>query len=355
MASTTAPKMAPKMASGTLDLDRLAEWMDGEGMERGAIEHVVALTGGTQNRVLRFRKGGRDFVLRCPPPNPRPESNRTMRREARVLAALAETEVPHPRLIAACTDETILGVACYLMEPVDGFNPVNGLPAVHSADPAVRREMGFAFVDGAAALSRVDHDAVGLGDFGRPDNFLERQTGRWRAQLESYATHAGWPGPGELPGVDRIADYLEAHRPADFRSGIIHGDYLLGNVMFRNDGPGLAAIIDWELATIGDPLIDLGWLLATWRGVPPEDLPVLAVEPWSGFPEPDELIERYRVMSGRDVSSIDWYFVLACFKLGIILEGTFARACAGHDPMDQGRRLHQTAITLFRRALHRIG
>ena len=346
---------ATMMIDGTLDFDRLAEWMDGEGLERGPIEHVTLLAGGTQNRVLRFSKGGREFVLRCPPPTPRPESNTTMRREARVLAALAGTDVPHPRLIAACADETIVGVACYLMEPVAGFNPVNGLPALHATDPAMRREMGFAFVDGAAALSRVDYQAVGLGDFGRPDNFLARQAGRWRAQLESYASHAGWPGAAGLPGVERIADYLEANRPADGPPAIIHGDYLLGNVMFRSDGPGLAAIIDWELATIGDPLIDLGWLLATWRGVPPEDLPVLAVEPWIGFPRPDELIGRYRDMSGRDVSAIDWYFVLACYKLGIILEGTFARACAGLDPMDQGGRLHQTAIILFRRALHRIG
>ncbi|MBY8824327.1 phosphotransferase family protein [Sphingomonas colocasiae] len=329
--------------------------MDGEGLARGPIEAVTPLTGGTQNQVLRFSKGGCDFVLRCPPPTPRPESNATMRREARVLAALAETDVPHPRLIAACSDESVLGVACYLMDPIDGFNPVNGLPPLHAADPAVRRAMGLAFVDGAAALSRVDHLAVGLGDFGKPENFLERQTARWRSQLEGYAKHDGWPGPGELPGVDTIADYLEANRPADFQPGIIHGDYLLGNVMFRNDGPGLAAIIDWELATIGDPLIDLGWLLATWRGVPPEDLPVLAVEPWDGFPVPEELVARYAEKSGRDVSAIDWYFVLACYKLGIILEGTFARACAGRDPMDQGGRLHQTAITLFRRALHRIG
>lgn len=343
------------VSNAELDFAALTAWMDGQGLERGPIERVEALTGGTQNRVLRFTKGGRVFILRCPPPNPRPESNMTMLREARVLGALAGTAVPHAGLIASCSDEAVLGFAFYLMEPVDGFNPVNGLPALHAADPAIRRAMGFAFVDGAAALARIDHVAVGLEDFGRPDNYLERQTARWRTQLEGYAKHDGWPGQAELPGLDRISAYLETHRPATFRPGLLHGDYLLGNVMFRNDGPELAAIIDWELATIGDPLIDLGWLLATWRGVPPEDLPVLVVEPWDGFPGADELVERYRAQSDRDLSAIDWYFVLACYKLGIILEGTFARACAGRDPMDQGRKLHQTAITLFRRALHRIG
>ncbi len=345
---------AASITSQGIDFDRLADWMDAEGLDRGPIERVTPLTGGTQNQVIRFSKGARDFVLRCPPPSPRRESNMTMRREARVLAALANTSVPHPGLIAACSDEAMLGMAFYLMEPIDGFNPVNGLPTLHAGDPAIRRAMGLAFVDGAAALSRVDYQAVGLGDFGKPDGFLERQTSRWRIQLEGYAGHDGWPGPGELPGVSTVVDYLEANRPTDFRPAIIHGDYLLGNVMFRNDGAELAAIIDWELATIGDPLIDLGWLLATWRGVPPEDLPVLAVEPWDGFPTPDELIARYAEQSGRDVAAIDWYFVLACYKLGIILEGTVARACAGRDPIDQGRRLHQTAITLFRRALHRI-
>lgn len=345
---------APLAPAKPLDLAGLAAWMDGEGLTGGPINDVVALTGGTQNQVLRFTRGGSDFVLRCPPPNPRPESNKTMQREARVLTALADTAVPHPRLIAACTDEAVLGFCFYLMEPVDGFNPVNGLPPLHATDPAIRREMGFAFVDGAAALARVDHVAVGLGDFGRADNYLERQAGRWRKQLEGYADLPGWPGAGELPGVERIAAYLDSHRPTAFKPGILHGDYLLGNVMFHSDGPGLAAIIDWELATIGDPLIDLGWLLATWRGVPPQDLPVLQVEPWDGFPTPDELVARYAQGSDRDLSELDWYFVLACYKLGIILEGTFARACAGRDPMEQGLRLHDTAITLFRRALHRI-
>jgi aminoglycoside phosphotransferase (APT) family kinase protein len=337
-----------------VDLERLRDWMERQGLGSGPIENVISLTGGTQNVILRFRKGARDFVLRSPPPRPRPESNETMRREARVLAALAGTDVPHPRLIAVSEDEAELGVACYLMEPVDGFNPVNGLPKLHAVDPGVRRQMGFALVDGAAALGRVDYRAVGLAGFGRAENYLERQVSRWRSQLDGYHDHAGWPGPAELPGVTLITEYLERNCPTEFQPGIIHGDYSIGNVMFRNDGPELAAIIDWELATIGDPLIDLGWLLATWRGVPPEDLPVLRVEPWDGFPSSQELVDRYAAQTTRDVSAIDWYMVLACFKLGVILEGTHARACAGRDPMDAGLSLHQTAIILFRRALHRI-
>jgi aminoglycoside phosphotransferase (APT) family kinase protein len=339
-----------------IDLGALGDWMDLQGLDKGPITNVTPLTGGTQNVILRFSKGARSFVLRRPPSNPRAESNETMRREARVLSALAGTPVPHPPLIAACGDESVLGVAFYLMEPVEGFNATSvRLPPLHAADPAVRRQMGFAIVDGAAALGRVDYKAVGLEGFGKPDNYLARQVERWRSQLTGYARYEGWPGASGLPGVDAVAQYLESHCPTDFAPGIIHGDYSLGNVMYRNDGPGLAAIIDWELATIGDPLIDLGWLLATWRGVPPVDLSVLVVDPWEGFPGADELVSHYAAQSDRDLSAIDWYVVLACFKLGIILEGTFARACAGRDPMETGLSLHDTASKLFRRALHRIG
>ena len=342
----------------TADVDyaALAAWMDETGLDRGAIEEVTPLAGGTQNILVLFRKGKRRFVLRRPPATIRPESNETMRREARVLGALAGTDVPHPGLIAACGDEAALGYAFYLMEPIDGFNAVSGpLPRPHADDPAMRRAMGFALVDGAATLGKVDYKAVGLDGFGKPDGYLQRQVSRWRSQLEGYARHEGWPGIAGLPDVGAIADYLERTCPTDFRPGIIHGDYSLGNVMFRRTGPELAAIIDWELATIGDPLIDLGWMLATWRGVPPEELSVLLMEPADGLPAADELIERYAAQSDRDLSHIDWYMVLACYKLAIILEGTYARACAGRDPMEVGLSLHDTTCKLLRRALVRIG
>ncbi|PAL24227.1 phosphotransferase family protein [Sphingopyxis sp. GW247-27LB] len=349
MATHTADQKA------LVNLAALESWMDEQGLEQGAIGHVAKLAGGTQNVILRFRRGERDFVLRRPPPNPRPESNETMRREARVLQALGTTNVPHPRLIAACGDIEPLGTSFYLMEPIDGFNATSGLPSLHANSAEIRHRMGLAIVEGAAALGSVDYRAVGLSDFGKPDNYLARQVSRWQSQLAGYERYEGWPGVAGLPGVDVISNYLDSHCPSDFHAGIIHGDYSLGNVMYRNDGPELAAIIDWELATIGDPLIDLGWLLATWRGVPPVDLSVLVVEPWQGFPAPEELVAHYAAHSDRDLSAIDWYMILACFKLGIILEGTFARACAGRDPMDTGLALHETASRLFRRALHRIG
>lgn len=339
-----------------VDLARLAAWMDDRGLEAGPIEETTLLGGGTQNILLRFRRGGRCFVLRRPPPHLRENSNETMRREARVLGAIAGSAVPHPGLIAACPETGVLGAAFYLMEPIEGFNPTQGLPELHRSSAEVRREMGFSLVDSIAALGRIDYEAVGLVGFGKPEGYLERQVGRWRSQLDGYSKLAGYPGP-EIPGLDEVARWLEGNRPGHFEPGIIHGDYHLANVMYRYDSPALAAIVDWELSTIGDPLLDLGWLLATW---PEEDVSSPAavgggIEPWDGFPKPEALVDRYGQGSGRDLSCIAWYEVLACYKLAIILEGTHARACAGKAPKATGDVLHATTVALFQRALRRIG
>lgn len=337
-----------------VDLSALEQWMDGKGVGEGPIADARLLSGGTQNILMRFRRRDDAYVLRRPPPVPRANSNETMRREARVLAALDGTAVPHPRLVAACGDENVLGVAFYLMEPVEGFNPTQGLPALHAGDAAVRHRIGLSMVEAIAALGAIDYRAVGLDGFGKPDNYLERQVGRWKTQLASYAELPGWPGPGAIPGVDRVADWLDAHRPAAFQPGIIHGDFHLANVMVRPDSGDLAAVVDWELSTIGDPLLDLGWLLATW---PEHDVPRatdVAIEPWDGFATPAELVAHYGAVSGRDLAALDWYVVLACYKLGIILEGTHARACAGKAPKETGDRLHAHTLDLFDRALRRI-
>lgn len=344
-------KVKDAAVESMVDIEALAAWMSGQGLGSGPIERVAPLAGGTQNILLRFSRDGRNYVFRRPPPHPRPNSNETMRREARVLRALDSSDVPHPRLVADCGDETVLGAAFYLMEQIDGFNPVGTLPEPHASSPEIQHAMGLALIDGVAALGRIDYREVGLSHFGKPENFLERQVSRWGAQLASYADFAGW-SPAALPAVGKLANWLERHRPAEFAPGIMHGDYHLANVMFRHDGPQLAAIIDWELATIGDPLLDLGWVLATWPGI--EGDSTVPVKPWIGFPTPAELVERYRAGSARDCSATEWYLALACFKLGILLEGTFARACAGKAPRDVGERLHGRAVTLLERAARLI-
>jgi aminoglycoside phosphotransferase (APT) family kinase protein len=336
-------------------LDRLAAWMDARGLERGPIEDAVRPPGGTQNILVKFRRGDRWFMLRRPPLHPRMNGSETMRREARVLGALADTDVPHPRLIADEPEEDVLGAAFYLMEAVEGFNPTVGLPPLHAGDPAIRRQMGLALADGIAALGRVDHVAAGLADLGRAEGFLERQVGRWKKQLAGYAEYEGWAGPGEIEGIDEVGAWLEARRPQSFKPGLIHGDYHLANVLYRFDGPELAAIVDWELTTVGDPLLDLGWLMATWPEGDGPEAGNVSVTPWGGFPTARELVGRYAGQTDRDLSHMDWYAVLACYKLGIILEGTHARAAAGKAEPVTGERLHAQTLGLFRRALRWIG
>ena len=163
-------------------LGPLTAWMDGQGLGAGPIEDARLLGGGTQNILLRFRRDGRDYVLRRPPKHLRANSNETMRREARVLAALKGTPVRHPGFIAGCPAEDVIGVAFYLMEPVEGFMPRDEMPALHASDPAIRHRMGLEMIDAIAALSQVDYAAKGLSDLGKVGSFLERQVGRWRGQ-----------------------------------------------------------------------------------------------------------------------------------------------------------------------------
>jgi aminoglycoside phosphotransferase (APT) family kinase protein len=342
-----------------VDLSALGRWMDDQGLPDGPIADARALAGGTQNLLMRFSRGGRDYVLRRGPRHLRRASNEVMRREARVLLALAGSDVPHPTYLAG-PGEPDTGVAgdavFYLMAPVDGFNPATGLPEPHASDAAIRHEMGLRVAEAAARLGAVDHEAVGLGDFGKP-NFLERQVPRWMGELESYSALDGYPGP-DIPGLDGVAAWLDANRPRGWRPGIMHGDYHLSNVMISPDGPGVAAIVDWEMCTIGDPLLDLGNLLATWPvGPEPTDESPGTAALFGGIgggiadlPSPAELVARYAAHSARDTATYPWYTAMACFKLGIVLEGTHARACAGKAPKDIGDLLHATTLGLFARA-----
>ena len=335
-----------------VDLNRLRDWMDTRELESGPISDVQPLTGGTQNVLLLFSRGQRRFVLRRPPAHPLLDGTRTMRREARVLAALAHTSVPHPHIIANCDDKDVLGAGFYLMEPVDGFNPSASLPENFVTNPAYRQRMGLAMIDAIVDLGNVDYLAAGLADFGKIDNYIERQVTRWRIQLDNYRSYRGWPGTNGIPGVDAISSWLELHQPGGFQPGIVHGDVQLSNVMFRYDSPELAAIIDWELVSLGDPLFDLGWMLANWPDPDGSCVnPRLEIAPWDGFPRAAELVVRYAERSGRDMSSLRWFTVLACYKLGVILEGSFARAHAGKAPMETGERLHAMALRVFARTL----
>ena len=330
--------------------EALGPWMTERGLGDGPLTAVTPITGGTQNVMLRFERSGRQYVFRRGPLHLRPVSNKVILRETTVLQALADTDVPHPRLIAVCDDTSVLGDAVfYLMEPVDGFNAGAALPDLHAGDPQIRHRMGLSMADALARLGAVDHVAVGLADFGKPEGFLERQVPRWTAELESYTSFENYPG-AQIPGFTAVSAWLQAHLPTDWTPGIMHGDYHSANVMFSPTGPDVVAIVDWEMSTIGDPLLDLGWMMATWHLPGQSEVLEHALMKAGGLATPAELVEHYGRNSSRDLSNITWYAAMACFKLGVILEGTHARACAGKAPKEIGDLLHTATLRLFDRA-----
>lgn len=335
---------------GLLNWEPFHAWVEAQNLPgKGPVTAVERLTGGSQNNLFLMTRGDGRFVLRRPPQHPRANSNDTMLREARVLCALAGSQVPHPRFLAVCADPAVIGVCFYLMEPVDGFSPRGPLPGAYGTDVSWRRRMGEEYVQTAAALARIDYTAVGLQDFGKPQNWHARQVGRWRSQLEGYAKMPGYAGM-MLPHVEQVGRWLDDNVPDNQRVGVIHGDFQFANAMFSFTQPRIAGLIDWELSTLGDPCLDLSWLLARW--VEPGDPGGLApfLEPWDGFLSRAELMKLYGELTGRDMSAAGWYLALACYKMGCIFEGSYARALAGQAPMATGERLHASAIWLFRKA-----
>ena len=340
--------------SSEINQIKLLQWMDQRGLESGPITNAILLEGGTQNILQKFDRGDRTFVLRRPPIKLRNNSNEAMLREARVLAAIGDANVPHPKFIDAAEDDSAIGVAFYLMEFIDGFNPGNGLPENLQNNIEAHKRMGYSWVEAIANLGAIDYQAVGLEGFGKPEGYLERQTPRWLSQLESYQQFSQWPGVSGLPDVKRITDWLDNNRPSSFIPGILHGDCHIANTMFDKNNGELLALIDWELSTIGDPLLDLGWMMATLPDEDGRSLSVINMDQITGLPNINDLVAHYKSLSERDLSHIEWYAVLACFKLAVILEGTHARACGGKAPKEVGNFLHQSAVELLEKAHHKI-
>ena len=328
---------------------RLASWLAEAGIAEGEIRDVRLLAGGTQNLILRLSMGGRDLVVRRPPIG-RALGEKTIGREAIVLGALAGSAVPHPRFGGLCEDRAVLGAPFLVTDEVKGFNATVEMSGSAGRDPAFRHTMGLALVDGLAALASVGIESGALSALGRADGFLERQVDRWAKQLASYELLASWPGAEQLGPVAAIGLWLKANLPDDFQPGLMHGDYHIGNVLYCPEDGGLAAILDWEMAALGDPLLDLARLVTAWPNARNEGLLSLKVEPWDGFPSADELVDRYATLTGRSMDALPWFEILACYKYGIILEGSYARACAGKADAETGRKLHKSATGLIARA-----
>jgi aminoglycoside phosphotransferase (APT) family kinase protein len=301
---------------------------------------------GRSNITYRVDGGDRTWVLRRPPLGYVLPTAHDMAREFRVLDGLADTAVPVPRPIALCEDEAVNERPFYVME----YRPGAVLDGTGSWDvvatPEKRRRMSEALVDGLVALHAVDYEAVGLGNFGRPEGYLERQVRRWLQQWERSTT-------GPLPVIEELIRRLQAALPESPNPTIVHGDYRLGNLALDPADPGrIVAIFDWEMATLGDPLADLGYTLGYWYD-PRAQGPLSTYVPPdpSGLLSPDELVERYAKQSGRDVSSIDFYRVLALYKLAVISEGIYARFQKGQTLGEQFRDTHRMTGPIAERAL----
>jgi aminoglycoside phosphotransferase (APT) family kinase protein len=312
-----------------IDTDRLATWMDGVGLAKGEpLEHQF-ISGGTQNEIYEIRRGDLHAALRIPPPEAPAPRDEGIVREWRIIEALGGTDVPHTEALAVCTDPAVLGRTFYLMGFVDGWSPM-GLettpegerpwPAPFDTDIEARKGLAYQLVEGIALLGGVDWRAKGLEDLGRPDGFHERQVDRWTAFLERIKGR-------ELPGFDEAAAWLRSHQPIDYIPGLMHGDYQFANVMFEHGAPArLAAVVDWEMGTVGDPKLDLGWVVHSWPEDTSEKSEGFSYVDMLGMPSRDEVLAHYAEVSGRQVDDIDYYCVLAKWKLAVVLEQGFQRA-----------------------------
>lgn len=302
----------------------LAEHLPGP--EAAAPVTVERVRGGHSNETFYVTRGTDTYVLRRPPLGPLLPTAHDVAREYRVLAALARTDVPVPGPILLCADTAILGAPFYLMERVPGVVIRSKLPPAFAAEEASRRGLGEALVDTLAALHAVDWQAVGLGDFGKPQGYLERQLRRWTGQLDASRTRP-------LPDLDAVTQWLLANLPESPAATIVHGDYRLDNAMFAPEPPArVLAVMDWEMATLGDPLADLGYLLSFWREAGDPDVNLDGawnITAQAGFPTRAELVARYAERTGRTMTHLNFYVALAIWKLAILLEGSYKRHLSG--------------------------
>jgi aminoglycoside phosphotransferase (APT) family kinase protein len=309
---------------------------------------------GHSNETFFIRRGVDEWVLRRPPRPPYLPTAHDVKREYTVLKAVDGTGARAPRPVLLCEDESVIGAPFYLMQKVDGYVIRDRIPE-RLDSPEERRRIGEELIDALAELHAVDWRAAGLEGWGRPAGYVERQIGRWTKQLEG-ATKLTRP----LPDFEAITRWLSEHQPPEQPSAIVQGDYKLDNVMFAPDAPArLVAILDWEMATIGDPLADLGWCLSFWRepGEEPDALHGALNDVFSGpgWATRGELVARYEERSGRSMTDIRFYTVLAIWKLGILLEGSYARHLMGTTDDPFFTLLEQGVPALGRRALEVAG
>jgi aminoglycoside phosphotransferase (APT) family kinase protein len=324
----------------------LVEFLDARGLGDGDDLDVRPVGEGHSNVTYLVRRGGWEGVLRRPPRPPLPPSAHDVLREARVLRAVEPTPVRVPGVLAVCEDEGVIGAPFYVMEKVEGEVITSALPEALDT-PAERRRIGEELVDALVELHAVDWRAAGLEGFGRPTGYLERQVRRFLGLWEHNKTR-------EVGAVERVGRWLAERMPESPEATIVHGDYRLGNTMFAASAPArLLAVFDWEMATIGDPLADVGYLCMMWSqaGDPSGGMADLhTVTRAEGFPTRAELVGRYEQRSGRSMTDIRWYTTLALWKAVVFMEGNYRRAVSGASDDPFLRAFGDGVLELARRA-----
>lgn len=313
-----------------IDVPRLAAWLARELPGSGRISAIDLIAGGRSNLTYGITlDGGRRVVLRRPPLGHVLPTAHDMGREYRVLSALGRgTAVPVPAMLAFCDDEDVIGARFYLMDFVEG-RVLRTREDAADITPEQARGLSDALAEALAAIHTVDVEAVGLGDFGRPSGYMERQLKRWGKQWDSSQEAVRATGATrDLPEYDRLVARLAERLPADAPARLVHGDFRLDNALARLEPrPEIAAVVDWEMSTLGDPLSDLGLTLVYWaEAADAEQLPVGAtITSAPGFLTRREFAGRYAELTGFDLADLDFYVAFACFKLAVILEGIHAR------------------------------
>ena len=306
-----------------MNLGALTAWMDGQRLGHGPLARVDRLSGGTQNILLRFERAGRAYVLRRPPPVLRANSNETMRREARVLAALGTTGFPVAHIHGLCTDDNVIGTWFFIMDMVEGRIFWD---ATLADEPRAERPAYYDAMNATIArLHAVDPAAIGLEDYGRPGNYFERQIARWSKQ------YLGDPEAGRDPAMDRLIDWLPANIPPGDDSAIVHGDFRIDNMIFHPTEPRIVAVLDWELSTLGHPLADFAYHTMMYR-MPPAIVAGLAGADLAALNIPDEetYIAAYCARTGRaGIAGYAFYTAFNFFRLAAIFHGINGRAIRG--------------------------
>ncbi|MBS1677511.1 MAG: phosphotransferase family protein [Actinobacteria bacterium] len=333
------------MSAVAVDPDALGAFLADRGLA-AARPGVEEIGGGHSNLTFLLRFEDReDLVLRRPPLGPLAPSANDVLREARLLEAIRHLGVPVPEVVGTCEDPDVIGAPFYLMRFIDGAVLGTSLPPAYGGDAG--EPVAVALVEALVRVHRVDAGEPRLAGFGRPEGYLERQLRRFRSLLEANATRP-------LADLEAVADWLDDNCPPERPATLVHGDFRLGNLIFDRARPRLRAILDWEMGTIGDPLADLGYCTAMWAQADDAPNPMLdlsALTRGPGFPGRRRLVELYAERSGRDVSGLTWYQVLALWKAAIFLEGSYGRFLAGKSDDRYFARLGEGVPALGAQAL----